>query len=272
MTTTITVIELAEEQSGRSEYRPQPVNIQTIDMTGKEYLCISYISEDITVREHGNKTLELREYMENADSRYLAQLDVTDDTVSIRNGRRETDGNLQAHAELLLPAGYGKNLDIFSLSGDIDVNLPRRYKKFRAESVSGDISLHGVSAETLCVKTTSGDIDIEGAEEQGDEIHYKIKTASGDISVQQARGYGTFESTSGNLELDFRELLHSLHCSAVSGDIEIQIPEGTRYALHTSTLSGDIEVPEEEQLCGEQGDEFIIRLSTVSGDIGLNHY
>ena len=77
---------------------------------------------------------------------------------------------------------------------------------FIAKTVSGGIRFHGLTAETIELKSTSGSINgsVNGAQ---DEYSVSVSTVSGKSNLQNAAGSGdkqlTLSTVSGGIDIQF---------------------------------------------------------------------
>ena len=130
------------------------------------------------------------------------------------------------------------DLNITSTSGDIDIDLPEEYRAERVEvrTTSGDIEVNAF-AERMSISSTSGDVEAEGRADQ-----LSVNTISGDIDVRADVVNMTFKAVSGDADMTFdSDALREVNGSTISGDIEIDLPEGIgTMAIQTQTRSGDV--------------------------------
>ena len=136
---------------------------------------------------------------------------------------------------------YGGNF--FSGNLKLTVSIPRKlFKKISFESVSSDISFEeGVLADTITVKTTSGDIESNAAFSS-----FSGESVSGDVDI--------YAKPNGNVEVSV---------STVSGDVYADYSKFGRVSLATTTISGDT------RNIHKNATGFSVdgRIKTVSGDI-----
>ena len=139
--------------------------------------------------------------------------------------------------ELLLQVPLQANLDIESVSADIDVD--------------------GVAPDQIDVDTVSGDVRIAAAPRQA-----SIESVSGDLTLTLNSRDAKTESVSGDIVLRGR-LDGEVHAETVSGDITIDSRGERVRRLSTGTVSGDADV----RVGLADGGE--IKSETVSGEIKL---
>ncbi len=119
------------------------------------------------------------------------------------------------------------------LSGDLRVRVPRR-TSLNVNSVSGDISVHGVSGKVE-TKSVSGDVELRDVSESVD-----ISTTSGDIKTRDIDGKCHIVTVSGDIDLGFRKDLAGL-VETRSGDIDVWVPSDADVTLEAEiVLNGEI--------------------------------
>ena len=124
--------------------------------------------------------------------------------------------------------------DLSTMSGDIDVNAEDA-ASISLGSVSGDVNFDG-SAESLHVKSTSGDIDLRSIRPGADVT---ASTVSGDIDVELVMDDGyvaNVKSTTGSIDL----LLNGEEKEVARNGVYIMGEGGAKLTL--SSISGDITV------------------------------
>ncbi|MEO5566293.1 MAG: DUF4097 family beta strand repeat-containing protein [Luteimonas sp.] len=125
------------------------------------------------------------------------------------------------------------------------------------ESVSADIDVEGVAPRNLDIDTVSGDVAVAAAPGE-----ISIDSVSGDQRVTVNSSNVKVESVSGNIVLGGR-LNGEVHAETVSGDIRVDSRGERLRRLYTGTVSGDAEV---KVGLADRGE---IRSETVSGDIRM---
>ena len=160
-------------------------------------------------------------------------------------------------------------------SADVKLTLPRRFWDFlQISTCSGDVTVDvGLEVGQLSVRTTSGDVDVNGLEFQ----ELLFKSASGDLEANRLNGRTVqAESASGDLQLAGR--FDAVRCTTASGEVEL---EGGVREMRCATASGDVDVrvdqmPEKVELSSKSGDceiampdgeGFTLQFSTVSGEL-----
>ncbi len=172
----------------------------------------------------------------------------------------------------------GSGSALFQSALDLYLELPETVRSMDAQVVSGDLTMGGISMDSLRFESASGDLEIRSGR-AGD---IAVKTASGDVSMrlrELGRFYGELSSGDVNLRCD---QCGSLLCTCQSGDIDAQITEDFSTILF-KTVSGDISLKTAPALAvnaqlstisgtidsfrTEEAEGRSVRIRTVSGDI-----
>lgn len=177
----------------------------------------------------------------------------------------------EARIEILLPQSYGKNVQINTVSGEIDSSAAN-LNELRVQSVSGEIDIADSTAAFLRAETVSGAIQGAGAYRS-----VVASTTSGEISLSGISGPTSAKSVSGKIVLSMDAIRGENRMETVSGGIEVRIVGQNPFSYTASTVSGKIRVVKAGvETTGEGKLEQVIaglnemyRLSTVSGDISL---
>jgi len=121
-----------------------------------------------------------------------------------------------------------------TVSGDIDISAGTGH--LEAESVSGDVVFVG-SAPRVTVETVSGEVDVQGASGE-----VRVTTVSGDLLLRGGEvKLGRFETVSGDLQLDVSVAdAGRLSADSMSGDVTIVLPPGQQAEFSAQSYSGEI--------------------------------
>ncbi len=122
-------------------------------------------------------------------------------------------------------------------TGDYDLYA----QNIELNTVSGNLTLTNrtdMRAHSIVLNNTSGNHKISGF--LADTI--EINTVSGDITAEKISGRTTVNSTSGTVNLDYKEWTNDLEINLVSGDCNVKLPKGSGVALDFDRMSGDVEI------------------------------
>jgi len=166
-----------------------------------------------------------------------------------------------------IPSNLPIDLDLLSISGEIEVNPDFINSNTIIKTTSGDIKANNLYSSTI--KSTSGDIEISSINEgsivttSGDiSIDYlkscDIKSTSGEINITELSSGGTIKTTSGDIEIDRFTINENTFISSTSGEIEIDLLNEAY--IDAQTKSGDKDIKKSRG-------EYELIINTTSGDI-----
>ena len=141
------------------------------------------------------------------------------------------------HVYIDLPAEPAEELDLNSMSGDIEVEGCAA-RKIALHSTSGDITLNAPGTgriERLSASSASGDIDIHA-----DAVQAEAGSISGDVELEGEYQTARMKSTSGSNRLcgSAREV----NARSVSGDITLYMKNPDVKRIDSSSTSGSVEI------------------------------
>ena len=202
---------------------------------------------------------------------------------------------------LALPEGCAPDLDVRTLSGDINMEDVSA-GEVTVSSTSGDISVEHVTATVLTASTTNGEVSVDLPEEltleraelrttSGDvearlnALRCRVQSMSGDVSLEGRIREADVGSVSGDVSLraDLEQVsvksvsgdvdvtcdseeLQEITAQSTSGDVDIRLPGGIRsICLNTKTLSGDVNY----NVALDPNALVRVTVNTVSGDIDV---
>ena len=122
----------------------------------------------------------------------------------------------------------------------------------------------------LQVKSDSGDILIDNLEAN----QMKLSTMSGDIQIKRTIGAYILYTSSGNIDIDVKEIDYPIKMNAVSGDIHIRTKHKPKDATITAkTVSGQVAMfdTNHNSMIFGQG-KNPIEMKTSSGNISIDTY
>lgn len=169
-------------------------------------------------------------------------------------------------------------INIRSIEGKVTIQVPENaMPRVKVLTTSGNIDVQEVTLTDLHLTSTSGDINVDLEEAQRLE-HLEMRTTSGDMEVTAHTDLASIASTSGDVEvegrhnklciatisgdIDVRADVVNMNFSAVSGDVDLQFESDEIRKVCGSTVSGDIEIELPEGL-GVMG----IGTQTRSGNV-----
>ncbi len=212
---------------------------------------INWVSDDVTVKQSGGKTLSVRESGRGLSSRQKLHWYLDGDKLIIQYCKSGYKGRFPAKAkELTVEIPEDVALKISTVSGDVIFEDSQELQKIEINTVSGDVRYDGLSASKFDVDTVSG--NIEGGELNVDKA--ELDSVSGDISVDPA-DCDKMEIHGVSSEVTFLSLPEggaNVDYSHASGRLHTDRhyePEGRKYVfgsgkckINVSTLSGDLTI------------------------------
>jgi DUF4097 and DUF4098 domain-containing protein YvlB len=244
------------------------VNSQTVDMNFVKTLNISYSSDNIVLFESNDNRLILKEFMTRNSPRYFANIEKSQDAVSISNGARPS--LIRTRIEIYVPKLFTGNLAFNLKSGNLTSNYNINHTSVNLTVSSGNMNITGVSSENISLKVSSGNIKINSC--QG-----KINAVcnSGNITVDNFSGGGMFDVKSGNINLTMNDIIGDLSLSVNSGVINLITNGDISYVLDADVRSGNIRIPDFKTRTNTKarhiiGSNPIYRISAKCGSGNIN--
>ena len=130
-----------------------------------------------------------------------------------------------------------QELVLNTASGNININA--YFENVKIQSASGCIILSNpekATAKTLSVCTVSGNAEITGYKAE----EYNLHSVSGVTKYNSASGKGKIAVTSGCVDVAYEDWNDDLDISAISGNINISLPENAGMDLKFDGVSGSI--------------------------------
>lgn len=180
------------------------------------------------------------------------------------------------------------------LSKNLTVTLPatKTLARLIVHSVSSNVNVSGVRADTLFVNAVSGNLYADGARVYEDatlsttsgNIEGSVITACNKLALTSTSGSIDFstearileltaETTSGNLRLANLNPAKKASVDTVSGNVELEFLDNAGFSIEFSSVSGDFNtafatyVSGNKYVCGTPISDFTV--STVSGDVDV---
>ncbi len=193
-------------------------------------------------------------------------------SISVRPNRKWRSTSTRLHVEV--PLGSR----VTAKTASADIRLDGRFGEVEAKTASGDLSIDAIDSFEL--STASGDLDavqIAGdariSTMSGDARigsiggRAQITTAAGDIRVDRLGGDLTVSTTAGDVHVE-RFDGTDVTFKAVSGDLDIGIPAGTRVRPDISTITGSTRRPGPAEPSQEPPSRVVsLAFKSVSGDL-----
>lgn len=237
-------------------------------------LDVSWLSGEVTVAYHDGKDVLLSESA-NRTMKEEEQLHwwLDDGTLYVKyaaSGLREMK-RLDKRLTVLLPEGMQlSGAKINSVSADVEV-MGLCADTIRLNTVSGGAVISANGAEQIIIDTVSGNVQAEAG--AADTI--RLNTVSGDAVIGvEAADQITIDSVSGDVRVNARKA-NAIKADSTSGKVHICLPEGTGFTAKVDTVSGSVKGNMPMQREGKNtytnGDGSCrITVDTVSGNVQLD--
>ncbi|MCP8969546.1 DUF4097 family beta strand repeat-containing protein [Ectobacillus ponti] len=163
-----------------------------------------------------------------------------------------------------------------NLQTNLEIALPKKqYERLLLRTSSGDIEVSGAQAKNLDIQTSSGDMRITDTAAE----KTSLQASSGDISSVGLQGQLHANTSSGDVKLQAADIVQQVGIETSSGDVTIELEkEPASLALEFESSSGDgrtdMKLEGEEKgkhsLRGKTGTgEYKLQVETSSGDFQL---
>jgi DUF4097 and DUF4098 domain-containing protein YvlB len=211
-------------------------------------------SENIFYLQSDNDDLIIKEYYN--DGRRRADINQSGQSVTIQSERQNSISfgfGKAERIEVYLPKNYVSKITTNVSSGNIRSDLDFTGSWISHETSSGNITLAMLSAPTINLRASSGNIRVASA--IGD---VSAKTSSGTIRIEEVKGFlnanassgaitigrlsggAELNSSSGNIRIDITELKGDIYAKASSGSVTVEIPSHAAFNFSADTNSGSI--------------------------------
>lgn len=154
-------------------------------------------------------------------------------------------------------------LKIATRNGDIDINdLSCNY--INLSSANGNINLQNCNLNYISSSSSCGNINLNSV---NSSIETNLSNMYGSINCDGSFGILTGNTTSGDINLSFKDNLKNVFITSVSGDIELNLPLSSGYELSYSTLSGTLNANKDDLFNTDKSNKINVR--TNSGNLNV---
>jgi lia operon protein LiaG len=195
--------------------------------------------------------------------------------------------------DVYVPKAYDKNLDITSTSGEVSSDDALKLNRVLVKTTSGNIAVKSIDAANAVLKSTSGEIYVEGnfgdldidstsgniVSENLTVASAKINSTSGEIKLKGSIDGIKAGSTSGTIIIDTDRLTKDMTVSTTSGEIVVKLPADADFKLVAKSLSGEIDCAFPVTVTGNKNHNHLegtvgngscnVSLSSTSGNINI---
>ncbi len=253
------------------EFSSKLDSIESIHLssTAIDWEIESYPGEELLVRLESND--ELTELYTNEQGSRLT-IEIKEESFRFFSFHFS---NKPRRAIVQIPEKYDNELDIQSVSGDIEMTNVFDLTTIKVKSVSSDIEAAELIGTNVSIATTSGDIEIEQLKAEDSALN----SISGDIHVGMMTGAVNGKTVSGDIKIGFEQENDKTILKTVSGDVELVLPSGNA-DVSIKTMSGEIQVDSDlreqsiqsRSISGKIGDgDYQLSVSTTSGDVRIRN-
>lgn len=206
----------------------KPVNIeQSFDANSIKEVFVDVSSTDVTIVRGSSEKIEVRLHGQASPKmadQYRLKGEEMGNTLQIgvekQDGFRFHFGYESVALTVELPEKQWDEINVKVSSGDIVVKNVEG-KIIDAMTSSGDIELEETKASAIQLDTSSG--DIQGQQFKADTL--KFHSSSGDVSLKDGEATLKGDAQSGDIDIDFVEMLHDADLSTGSGDVKITLEQ-----------------------------------------------
>ncbi len=163
---------------------------------------------------------------------------------------------------IYIPSSYYNDIDIKTISGNVETFNNLKLPKLSIKSTSGDISLMDTKIEnTVNIETISGTIESQNI--TSNKINLDLKSGNLESYYLKASDID-ISGISGNINIDTIDT-DTFNIKSTSSDIDIYNTSVKRRAA-INTVSGDLDL-----MANETKDNYQFKIKTISGDIKINN-
>ena len=144
-------------------------------------------------------------------------------------------GGVSQRISITLPESYKNDLTLNDATGDIDFDGNYTFKNAGIYNTTSDLSGGSIKADTLTLKTVTGDIDLSKI-----DAKYDISVTTGDMKVLALDGYGSINTITGDITADIGKLSGALNVSVITGDTTIGLSKNVGANISARATMGDI--------------------------------
>ena len=265
--------------------RGRLINTQEVDLKDITDISIKTSSSDVYFMASDSEELVIKEYTGNktvknsfvTSNKTGSELNIKSDDKVFRSWI--VFGSNYGYIEIFIPESYHGSLNIDTDSGDIYTDVNFELDDYVINTSSGDVNVEEIYAETILIKTSSGDVcaevlsgqgkiatqsgevnilsgtsDMEISTSSGDvqlddgNGSIKVDTQSGDVTMRNLMGGAKVKTSSGEIYLSVDQLKSGLDLKSESGDISCHLAQDEQFQFQADTISGDIVTYFDEQL------------------------
>ncbi|AOT71404.1 DUF4097 family beta strand repeat-containing protein [Geosporobacter ferrireducens] len=222
-------------------------------MDGITQMIIEGVTADINIIPDEREDVKAHFYG-NTNTSDLPKMKVTVNggrlMIKIDESRKTQVGFFSSNLSLdvFVPKTFGGDLELGSVSGHVEVKEGLNLRNSSVHLISGDTKIQHMKTQNLDFESISGTLTMEDVSTE----NTRIRIISGDVHINNFEGNLKGESTSGNLKISYLKDDYDIDFKAVSGTIDIDLPDDAAFSLDAETL-GDIQCDFYVNIQGKSG-------------------
>lgn len=183
--------------------------------------------------------------------------------------------SMDINLDIYIPKNYSQDLGFDLSSGDVIMNNSLTLNNLDFSLSSGDVTIADLTCNKLFYHSSSG--SLEAVKLNTKETEFEL--SSGHINISDFTGSLTGESSSGDINIAYKEFNDNVDVHVSSGEIKLKLPENSEFYLDAHASSGDVECNFPITLSEKQKDNSLkgvvkddknkVLLSASSGEISV---
>ena len=241
---TVEPVEVLEQ----NEFSPQVQNIE-----------IEWVAGSITIQEDPSvQSIHITEYAHHG-SDYQTVMKQSGQTLKIKF----------CEESMKFPS-FGIDIDI---SKDLVITVPADWacNSIEIDAAATEVDIHNLQINEMDFDGASGNLILDNC----DIVDLDIDTASGDVEFSGTLKDLDFDAASAKFDGEFFQIPNQLNLDAMSGDLDIVLPDYCWFTCELDTMSGsfdtDFETTQENgvYIHGNKDKACHIKISALSGDVSI---
>ena len=222
-------------------------------------IAIEWVSGTITIQPDENvRSIHVTEYS-STGSDYETVMKQSGQTLKIKFCE-----------ESIKLSGFGINAEV---SKDLIISVPVGWNcnELEIDAAATDVRIHNLQMNELDFDGASGKLILDNC----DIVNLDVDTASGDVEFTGTLKDLDFDAASAKFRGEFFQMPNRLNLDAMSGDMDIILPEYCWFSCQLDTVSGrfdtDFATTKENDIYihGSKENACHIKISALSGDVSI---
>jgi len=236
------------------------MQINQHDITAQiQNIDIEWAAGSITIHRSDSLSSIIVEESCSTDSEYETVIKQSGQTLKIKFSE-----------ESVKLSGFGIDADI---SKDLVIRVPKNWNcnNLEIDAAAAEVYIHDLSINELDFDGASGNLILDNC----NIVDLDIDTASGDVEFTGTLKDLDFDAASAKFYGEFQAMPNRLNLDAMSGDVELVLPEYCWFTCELETMSGsfvtDFATTQEKNVYihGGKDNACHIRISAMSGDVSI---